>query len=202
MPRRTTWIPLLLAGACSLEVDDPEGAPPAPGAPLSLPEFAGAMPAGSAQSATTRAPDPAPRPRTQPEAPPTPGVQERLRPPGWDGPSDPADLPCAGDAGSADAASCVRGVICISSDDCSDGLCINGSCRAFCGADGDCEAGQACVLGLCRSSPSGRFECLIADDCADGEDCVSASCLLRCRTDDDCFGADDGPTCSLGYCGP
>lgn len=198
MSRIHTAMALVVVSACSLEVDDPgeprlssPASPPAP--PATLPAFVGE----SVDGATGTAPE-VPPPTRSPERQtvtrlvPTPGDSRPAR-----SDVDPAPVAC-----DIDASTCAdREPLCLSNDDCPDGLCVNGSCHDFCDVDMDCEAGAACVLGLCRTSPSGRFECLGADDCAESDDCVSTSCLRRCGSDADCAGCDDGPTCSFGYCG-
>jgi hypothetical protein len=116
----------------------------------------------------------------------------------------PLDLPAAdaapGQCGD-DAGACAD-VLCLSSDDCHAGLCVNSRCRSYCAADGDCAEGQACALGLCRTSPSETWECFVLGDCSPGEDCVSGGCLRRCSNDAHCTDSDDGEHCSMGYCGP
>lgn len=110
---------------------------------------------------------------------------------------DAAPAECGTDAGACDEAE----ALCLSNDDCHEGLCVNSRCRSYCGADADCPKGQACALGLCRTSPGETWECFSAGDCSPGEDCVSGGCLRRCSSDVHCSGSDDGAVCSLGYCG-
>ena len=101
-----------------------------------------------------------------------------------------------------DAACDARPAICVSNDDCDDGLCVNASCRSFCNQDDECPDGEACALGLCRTSSNETWECFGADDCLDSDDCVSGACSRRCASDVHCADCDDGPVCSFGYCGP
>jgi hypothetical protein len=112
------------------------------------------------------------------------------------------------DAGLVDGGSSCRDgcpsqpALCLSNDECGDGLCVNNRCRSFCAADVDCPVGEGCVLGLCRADTA-DFECLSAEDCPASDDCVGGSCLRRCLSAEHCEGSDDGLVCSLGgYCGP
>jgi hypothetical protein len=92
--------------------------------------------------------------------------------------------------------------VCFANDDCEDGLCVNSQCQSRCDADDECREGEACLLGLCRANEAGRWECIGAGDCPAGDDCVGGSCLRRCLADVHCLECDDGPICTLGYCGP
>jgi hypothetical protein len=91
--------------------------------------------------------------------------------------------------------------VCLTNDECADGLCVNNRCQSFCADESECTDGEGCILGLCRADAAG-FECIGADDCPDSDDCVGGDCRRRCLTEEHCEGCDDGPVCSLGYCGP
>jgi hypothetical protein len=108
----------------------------------------------------------------------------------------------ASDAGCTSGNDCDdRAPVCLTNDECANGLCVNNRCQSYCADDSACPPGEGCVLGLCRQDAEG-FECIVAADCLASDDCVGGNCRRRCLTAEHCADCDDGPVCTVGYCGP
>ncbi len=209
--RGRAWQLLAVAGmlaACGLQFEDEETDVASPRLP---PEFVGVLPpAEPAPDDASIAPPNAPQDsagptihmvgspsaasRESPTAqPPTPATRGQT--PNSLTPSTTDMATCSVDAGSC------APIVCFRNSDCRQALCVNARCLPFCEDDTDCQANEACFLGLCRPVEMLGESCVLGENCVLGEDCVDGSCQRRCLGDTDCVGCEQGPLCTLGYCG-